>query len=408
MAVSALRNPNFQKFLIGTTFSTLGFWVKKVALGWLAWELTQSPFWIGIISLCMFVPIILTTPLFGVLIDRFDLRKTMATTLLLMMGGTAMLMLSIWLDIINIYLLAVLSLYIGFTQSAFLPIRLAIIPNVVTKPELPRAVASIATVFNLSQLIGPAIGGILISKTDTSAAFLFATLGLLPQVVIVSFFLDIRPRQVDPAENFNFLNSLKDGISYSLDHPVIRYTLILTALVALFGKGIIEILPAVSEVIFQRGSSGLGELMSTVGIGAILTSAYMSSMHSSVIRLPSFLVISILLLTLVLVILGISTNYGLSLLAVAGLGSAISFTQIAGQTLIQMQVTDKLRARVMSVWGILSLGFAGIGALIVGSLAEWLGLGATIRLTGIAISIPGIYCAYKLIQAGKGLKEIEA
>ncbi len=403
MSVSALRNPNFLKFLIGTTFSTLGFWVQKVALGWLAWELTESPFWVGVISLCMFLPIILTSPLFGVFVDRCDLRRAMIATMLLMMAGTTTLMVSIWMGVINEYLLVAMSLYSGFILSAFHPIRLAILPAIVTKSQLPRAVASIATIFNLSQMAGPAVGGILIAKTDTSAAFLFSALGLIPQVIIVSFLLEIRPRDTEPAANFNFLNSLKEGFHFSVNHPVIRYTLVLTALVAAFGKGLIEILPAVSEVIFQRGSSGLGELMSTVGIGAVSASAYMSSTQLGVVRLPRFLTVGIILLGLVLILLGASSLYWLSLLAVGGLGVAISFTQISSQTLVQLQVADDVRARVMSLWGILSLGFAGIGALIIGAVAEWIGLGLTIIVIGMVISVPGYYCAYKLIEAGKVL-----
>ena len=403
MSDSAIKNSNFLKFLIGVIFSTLGFWIQKLALGWLAWELTESPFWVGIVSLCIFLPIIFTSPLFGVLVDRFDLKRNMIVTLVMMFGGTSALTLLTALDLINIHLLVVIAIYSGFTLSAFHPIRLAILPAIIKKEQLPQAIATISIIFNLSQMMGPMLSGLLIAHTEIYFAFLFSALGLIPHIVIIAFFLTISPRSTVPAQDFKFFSALVDGLLFSLKSSIIRNTLLLTALVALFGKGIIEMLPAVSETFFQRGSSGLGELMSTVGIGAIVASGFLSRKQLYPRMLPRYLSFGVMLLCLALILLGVSTIYWLSLLSLFGLGVAISFSQISSQSIVQLQVADNYRARVISLWGILSMGLAGFGALIIGFISELVGLSSAITLVSVATFVLALNCVRRIVSLDMSL-----
>ena len=168
---NALANRNFLLYLVGNTISLHGLWVYRVALGWYAWELSRSELWVGIVAATQFAPAIVFGPIFGVLADRFDRRA--ASILINSVSVINMLVLGLLtsLGFMDVRVLALLSLMQGILDGAHAPVRMSVVPNLVTRGQLHNAIALGSVAFNLSRFVGPAIAGFVIAVFGVATAF---------------------------------------------------------------------------------------------------------------------------------------------------------------------------------------------------------------------------------------------
>ncbi len=151
---SALRSKNFRIFLYGNTISVLGIWIQRLALGWQAWQLSESSLMVGLVAAMQFLPLLLLTPFFGVFVDRIRPRYGMIVMhCVLMLIATVLGMLTLT-DRMTIEILLLLSLLHGIANSAYSPIRLALIPDLVEQSQFPSAVAISSVIFNTSRFVG--------------------------------------------------------------------------------------------------------------------------------------------------------------------------------------------------------------------------------------------------------------
>ena len=172
MSTSALSSRNYLTYLAGSTVSLHGLWIYRVALGWFTWELTGSELWVGIVAFTQFGPAVIFGPIFGVLADRFDRRKT--SVVINALGALNMVCLGLLasLGFADIYVLVTQSLIQGALDGAHAPIRMSIVPNLVKKEQLQSAIAITSISFNLSRFVGPAIAGLIIATYGVAIAFL--------------------------------------------------------------------------------------------------------------------------------------------------------------------------------------------------------------------------------------------
>ena len=308
MFAPVLRNRNFSIYLVGSTFSLHGLWIQRVAIGWLAWELTESETWLGIIALSEFLPIMLFGPLFGVLADRLH-RKTIAFAANVLNGMLALLLfVLVLLQIIDIYLLFAITMCLGIVSSAFQPVRMSLIPSLVPEKLLAPAVAAQSIVFNVSRFLGPAIAGLAIATAGLAWAFAINAVTYL--AMLLALLLVKLRRARSGGEKSHFFAELKDGIDYTYRHADIRQQLIIVALSALFGRAVIVMLPAFAGSVFGGGSSTLATLTSVSGAGAVVAGFYLTVIGSGNRLLWSTVggtVVTGVLMTL----LGATTNYAL-------------------------------------------------------------------------------------------------
>jgi len=171
MQNSALRNRNFLTYLIGNTISLHGLWVYRVALGWSAWQLTGSEFWVGLVAFAQFAPVMFFGPFFGVLADRFDRRKASFLINALSTGNATILALFAAFGNLDIVVLASLAFIQGVLDGAHMPVRMSLVANLVPPAQLQSAIASTSISFNLSRFFGPAIAGVIIAVFGVAAAF---------------------------------------------------------------------------------------------------------------------------------------------------------------------------------------------------------------------------------------------
>ena len=377
---SALRNRNYLIYLAGSTVSLHGLWVYRVALGWQAWELTESELWVGVVAFTQFFPMVLFGSVFGVLADRFDRRKASilinSTSTLIMLTLAALTV----AGLVDVYVLCALSLLQGMADSAHLPVRLALIPALVPRQQFQSAMAINSVAFNLSRFVGPAIAGVLIAVFGVAAAFAFNAVSYIA-ILAALLIIETRPFRQRAEARSHVWGELKDGVRFVLASTPVRQLLGLVAMASFFGRGPLELLPAFAESVFRRGSTGLAMLTAAAGAGAIVAGIIISR---GIVRLRiRYIAIGVAVSGCLIILLGVARQFWLGIATVAVLGFILTVCGVGAQILLQSLIDDDLRGRVSSLWGMIAFGGTAFGGLIVGAFASIWGLSATTLGIGI-------------------------
>ncbi|MGI9232989.1 MAG: MFS transporter [Woeseiaceae bacterium] len=388
---SALSSRNFLIYLIGSTISLHGLWIYRVALGWYAWQLTESEFWVGIIAFTQFAPAVFFGPVFGVLADRFDRR--VASIVINLCSSVNMLLLGalVALGKVDVFVLGALSLVQGSLDGAHTPVRMTLVPNLVTKDQLQSAIASTSISFNVSRFVGPAIAGLIIATLGVSAAFALNGISYVAVVAAVVF-VRLRPTASREKKPSDIVSELLDGVRYVRAHRTIRGLLVIIAVASVFGRGALEMLPAFADAVFERGSSGLAILTSAVGVGAIATGLILSRrqhwLDVGVIRL------SVVTAGALIIVFGANSSFWLAVPLVTILGVILSLGGVGSQILLQSLVDEDVRGRVSSLWGMIAFGGTAFGGLVVGSASAAFGLQPTVMVAGLLCAVAVIIPRY--------------
>lgn len=253
MSNSALRNPNYLIYLIGNTISLHGLWIYRVALGWFAWKLSGSELWVGIIASTQFAPAVIFGPIFGVLADRMDRRVTsIVINAFSVMNMITLGVLTLY-GIVDIYVLAAMSLLQGVLDGAHVPIRMTIIPNLVMDKQLQSAIALTSVSFNLSRFIGPAFSGLIIANFGVADAFIVNGVSYLA-LIVAMIIVRLKP-SVKTRERKNVWSELLDGAAYAFRHREIRALLLMVAMASIFARGALEMMPAFADGVYRDRKS---------------------------------------------------------------------------------------------------------------------------------------------------------
>jgi MFS family permease len=372
---SALSSKNYRTYLYGSVFSLLGVWIQRLTIGWHAWQLSESAFFVGLIAAVQFLPVIILTPFFGVLVDRIRAQTGFSVAIVLMGTVAATMGIVTLLGSMTREFLLSLALVLGFIVSFYSPARLSLLPDLVPKRMFQSSVAIQATAFNLSRFVGPALAGLVIAFWGVGWAYLINAATYLPVLLSVSL-LKIDHEGKPPRIVRPYLEELKEGIQYARTHPQIRMAILVSFAAAFFGRGILELLPAFAAITFEGGSSALAVLMAAAGLGALVASVAMSAQFLAV-RLHFLIVGGCFCVAIALVAFGLAKNLYTGVAAIALLGLASTFVSVGSQTLVQLRVKDGLRGRVISLWSLVAMGGPAIGSVSGGWLIGDIGPGAT-------------------------------
>ena len=380
MSNSALSNRNFLIYLCGSTVSLHGLWIYRVALGWYAWQLTGSELWVGIVAFTQFAPAVIFGPLFGVLADRFDRRKA---SILINSGSVLnMLLLSslTFLGMVDITVLAATSLIQGMLDGAHTPVRMTLVPSIVTREQLQSAIASNSIAFNVSRFVGPAISGFIIASWGVGTAFAVNSVSYLAIVGAV-LLVKVKPRAERSQQSGDVWSELMDGVRYALSHPTIRALLTTVAMASVLCRGALEMLPAFADAVFNGGASALAILTSAVGAGSIASGLVLARntrwLSADVVRM------AVIAAGFLIVVFGASDQFWMAVSTMVLLGMILSLVGVGSQILIQTLVDDDIRGRVSSLWGMIAFGGTAFGSLIVGSASAAFGLQPTVIVAGL-------------------------
>ena len=382
MNLSALKFRDFRIYLGGNLFAVNALWMQRVTIGWIAWDLTSSATFVGFIAFVNFAPAMVTGPLFGVLVDRMRITQVAKLTQILLLIISLGFYLFFTFGILDEILLSFLSFLSGLVTSAHNPVRLSLAPRLVYRTSVASVVSIVAINFNLARLTGPAIGGWLIASWGISTALLVQTGFYLPFIFAISL-LHPRQRSSSIINNEPFIAALQNGIKYALANTLIRQAFLVTALYAFLIRGTLEILPVIADGVFSRGATGLGLLTSSAGFGALIAGVIKAFTPSQTVRkLPKFALASALLGIGLMPLVGLSNSWNLTLLCIFYIGFSGTLAGISVQTAIQIDLDDDFRGRVMSLWTMVSIGATATGAIILGGLADHIGVSLAFSLAG--------------------------
>lgn len=386
---AALSHAPFRAYLAGNFCGLMGMWTLRVASAWLAWELTGSAGWTGLVAFLNFAPTLVSGPFFGVAADRSDPRLGMVATQAAQGACALVLALLALAEALTLPALAALSLASGVAASAYHPMRMSLAPRLVPKNDLPQAVAMTALNFNTTRMIGPALAGGLIAAQGAGATTALAALCFAPQIGALLTIPPQPPRRVgrsDAGGLKGFAEELRRGAVFVLDRGLLREAFAVSFLFSFAGRGVLEILPAAADGLYGRGAAGLGMLTAAAGAGAVLVSIWLARGARDTAQMRARALTAAFLGQALVLLLASVESWPVALIAVAGLGAAGTVVGVSSQSLTQTDTPDGARGRVMSLWILMGIGGAALGALGLGALADIVGLRAAL-LAGTAASL---------------------
>jgi MFS family permease len=388
---ASLRHRNYRLFFFGQITSVTGTWMQNVAMAWLVLDLTGSPFAVGILVLCQFLPFSVLGLFAGVFADRLDPRRlVMATQAAAMVTATLLALLTL-LGSIEPWQVYVLAVVRGIVLVFDAPARQAFTYQMVGPAELPNAVALNASLFNAARVVGPAIGGVIVAAFGPGFCFAANSVSFLAVLIALEA---MRVHELTPLKRDGLRPAIFAGtweaLRFARRSRRVGIVLALVAVVSTFAFNFNVLLPVLAGETLDAGPEVFGILSATFGAGALV-----GALLSATIARASFK----------LLLLG-TAGFGLAELVLAPaqtLAVAAACLFVAGlcftvwnanaNASLQLRVPDAIRGRVLGLYFYAFLGFQPIGGLVSGWLADAGGtalafaVGGTVTLvaTGVAL-----------------------
>ena len=391
---SSLRHRNYRYYTTGQLISQIGTWMQQVAQGWLVYQLTGSPFYLGLVGFFGAIPMWFFSLTAGALIDRFSRRHVLLVTQSVAMLLAFILSALVFAGVVQPWHILLLAFLLGINNAFDGTARQTFVKDMVGKPDMMNAIALNSAIFNMSRIIGPALAGITLALVGPAWCFLLNGLSYL--AVIYGIFLMQMPNVVAALPRRSIVADIREGIQYIRRSPTITTIMLVVAVSAIFAVPYTTLLPAYASDVMHVDAQGFGFLSTATGVGALCGALMMASL-SHVRRKGILLTIGNLMYPAALVLLSLSRSYPLSLLILAVAGWSFMTQQATANTLVQMQVPDELRGRVMSVY--MLAGFSGmqpIGAMQAGTIAEQFGVPAGIGVGATIALLSGLFFLWRV------------
>jgi len=392
---ASLQHRNYRLFFFGQLVSLIGTWMQNVAQAWLVYELTHSPFKLGVVAFCSGVPVLAFSLWAGVVADRMPKRRLLLMTQTVMMALAFILAADMFLGTIQWWHVAILAFLLGTANAFDAPPRQSFVVEMVGRRELMNAIALNSAMFNLARIIGPALAGVTLAAVGTTWCFVLNGFSFLA-VIAGLLLMKVEP-YVGAAPTESAFRQMREGVGYIWHHPALRPLITLVAVSNMFAMGYTALLPALAQDVLHAGTVGFGFMSTAVGVGALSGALVIASLGNYQ-RKGLVLTMGNLLFPVMVIAVSLSRSFHLTMgfLVVAGLGF---MTQNAtANTLVQSTVPDGLRGRVMSVYMMVFVGFFPIGSLIAGTVAESFGVPAGAAFGGTIALAYGLFLLWRVPQ----------
>lgn len=376
-----LSQRDFAIYWASNGVNTVGRWMYRIAVAWLAWELTESTVWLGIVAFAESIPLVIFSVVAGALADRVGyIRITILAQTATAVAAVIFAAMTL-LGLMTIELVVVFALLIGTLESLTTPARMALVHALVPKDHLAAAIGLTGATFNGSRFLGPAIAGILISVSG-SGVVLAVVAATFTQFCIALLAIKVQEPERKPGPWRDIFGDMATGIKYGFTHPGIRFLLIMLGITGLLIRPVIELMPGFAAQVFDSGSDGFAILMSAIGFGAMVSCLWVG-MRGRTEGLTNLVTISLLIQGIGLVLSTQAGQIWIATISFAVVGFAMLVGGVGSQTLIQNAVESDVRARVMSLFIVISWGLPAFGALAAGWIASFAGMEATIAAGGV-------------------------
>jgi MFS family permease len=384
---SALNHRNFRVLWFAALGSTIGTWMQTYAQSWLVFDLTKSTFYLGLDAFLGQLPIILFMLIGGVVADRYDRRRLLTGSQYVQAVSALTLAVLVFSDVITVQYIFLLSFIAGCGQAFGGPAYQALIPQLVPRRDLANAIALNSTQFNLSRVLGPVTGGLVLASIGAVWCF---TLNAASFFLVVFALAALHlPAHVPPAKPRALREELRGGLRYVRDSTVILSLTILVFVTTFLTMPVTTMLPAfATEVLAGTGTAEvrLSMLMACQGLGAILGALFVGS-RGYTSHMGRSLLTALVLLGLFVAAFSLSQSLPLSLVLLFLTGACSMAAFSMSFSLVQHTVPDELRGRVVSIYMVSLRGGWPLGGLVAGALADRFSAPAVMAVNGVVLAV---------------------
>jgi len=384
----SLRNPNYRWFFSGQLISMTGTWMQQVAMSWLLYRMTGSAALLGSITFLGQVPVTLLSPFGGAFADRHNRRTILMYTQTLAMLVAIILAVLTFGHWVQLWQLFVLSIILGIVSAFDIPARQAFVSDMVDKENLLNAIALNASIFHGSRVIGPAVAGLLVAAVGESWCFALNALSFL---AVLGGLQMMKLQIVTQIKAGSAWESVKEGIHFAFTHPQIRMLMLMVAFTSFFAMPYTVLMPIIADRILHGGSQTMGILMGLSGVGSVVGALRLAAMKPQGERAYLWVGGAAMGFGLSLVLFSFAKVWWLSGLLLIPAGFCMVSQMATSNTLVQTLAPNKLRGRVMAVFGMMFMGIMPFGALLAGYVADAIGASHTILMEGCITTLAGAW-----------------
>jgi MFS family permease len=383
--VSSLRQRNYRLFFFGQLISVAGTWMQTVAQSFVVLDLTHSGTQLGLTTAARFLPMFLFGPLGGVFADRMDKQRVLYVTQTMSGLLAAVFAVTVGMHTINLPIVYVLAVALGFVNVFDNPARQSFISEMVSADDLPNAVTLNSVAMNMARVFGAALGGVIAAALGL--ALCFAVNAVSFGAVLISLAL-MRRGELFPAKRITKeKRQVRQGLSYVRQSPELLIPLLMIAVVGTLAWEFQVTLPLMATQVFHRGAAAYGLMASVMGAGAVvggLISAARSRPRARALCLAA------IGWGIAILAAAAAPNLTLELVTMVFVGyGSITFNSLA-KTTLQLAAKPTMRGRVMALWALAWLGSTPIGGPIVGWVGQTIGARWSLVIGGLATLICGI------------------
>jgi MFS family permease len=365
-AFKAFTYRDFRLMWAGAFTSSVGTWMQEVAQNWLILTMTGSTFLLGLDAFLGDAPFLVFSLFGGVLADRVDRRRILLRSQYVQMASASLLAVLLLANAVQVWMILSLSFIVGLAQSFGGPAYQALVPTLVDRKDLPNAVALNSIQFNLARVVGPVLAGIAFYKFGAAACFGLNAVSFLAPILAL-FLLTGGGGTVAPTQSV--FESLKTGLRAVRDTGSLRGLIILSFIGSFCAMPLVTFLPVFARNVFHRDAKGYSVLLAAFGIGAIL-GAFGVAVFSNVKRKGALAVGMQMFFGALMAGFAMSRTPLVSYVLLGLAGAALMVVFALFMTLVQSNVEDHLRGRVVSVYSLAFRGAMPIGNLVAGALAS--------------------------------------
>lgn len=394
---SALHSRDFRLYWSGATASVTGSQLQMAAVAWQVYALTHSPVALGVMGLFRVAPIVAFSLVGGVVADSVNRRYLLLVTETTMVVMGVLLAVFTLTGFINIWLVYTLTGLQAAALAFDTPARQAMVPSLVPPERLANALSLQSTSWELGAVVGPTLSGLIIAGYGIGAAYAVSAISSIPVVLALLF---IRPPAVEGEAPQISLGAALEGLHFVWNTPIILSNMALDFIATFFGSAT-ALLPIFARNILDVGAAGYGVLYSAPAAGAITGGVLMAFLAGRVRRQGLLIIVAILFYALFTILFGVSRIFGLSLLALAGVGFSDAISMILRQTIRQLSTPDALRGRMTSVNMVFFMGGPQLGEVEAGVVARFFGAPFSVISGGVAALI----CAGIIGATARHLRE---
>jgi len=394
--LNSLRHRNFRLLFFGTSLSQMGDFIQAMAQSWLVWTLTGSPFLLGVVGFCQALPRLLLGAVGGAIVDRVERRRLLLSTQISAMAQAFIFWALVYFETIQFWHVMVLVLFLGTVNTVNQTARHSLINNLVPREDLMNAIALNSSMANLAKIIGPSIGGVLISMIGVAGCLFVNAVSFLT-IIATLVVMEIPTLRVKTKDEAPFWQEVTDGYQFLRGQRRLFSIILLTYGVALVGTPYTRFLPVFATDVLHAGPSTFGLLLAAPGIGAVISGVGIASL-TRLRRRTHFVAMSVYAFSLFLILFSFSRSLPLSMLFLMLVGASNIAIRAVANTVVQTETPPELLGRMLSLF-FMDKGLWSFGTLFIGSIAHVVGTPKAIAISGVCCALAASLLLYQQRQA---------